>query len=72
MVKIESIKDGKGQKNNKDILPVHYKVEWKIKGEILSKKAIWRWSEAIEKKICRSWSESLENMGEKIKGMPLK
>lgn len=51
MVKIESIKDGKQHRNNKDILPVHYKVWWKIKGEILSKKAVWRWSEAIEKNV---------------------
>lgn len=50
-MKIESIKDGKQHRNNKDTLPVHYKVQWKIKGEILSKKAIWRRSEAIEKEF---------------------
>lgn len=48
-MQIESIKDGKQHRNNKDILPVHYKVWWKIKGEILSNKASWRESEPTGK-----------------------
>lgn len=49
-MKTESIKDGKQHQNNKNVLPVHYKVWWKNKGAILSKKKpVWRQSEGLKK-----------------------
>lgn len=67
-VKIESIKDGKQHWNNKDILPVHDKVWWKIKGERDSvKKGYLKTKWGYRENFCRSWSERLENMGGKSK-----